>query len=220
MNSRKMQEAVEIELRQRDKDYEVKNKLQSKEIFYYLNRSVRDYVQGIYKDGIDRNEANKKKLGRLLVSTIIDSGINIGVQYPYSYAVDIPEEVLYVINERALMTADLEEIGNLYIKPISYDEYSVNKDNPFRKATEEKLWRLEGVNQHIILLPNNGKVNVIEKIYLDYIKTPLDINISQDCELHVDVHPNIINGAVKLILGASQESTGYQIQDKEQKENK
>jgi hypothetical protein len=219
MNSRQMQEAVEIELRQRDKDYEVKNKLQSKEIFYYLDRSQRDYVHNIYKDGIDKNEANKKKLGKLLISTILTSGIAVGTQYPKSYTIDTPEEILYVINERALITIDSVEIDDLYVKPISYDEYNVNKENPFRKSTDEKVLRLEGSNKHTILLPSEG-TNVLIKVYLDYIKTPLDININQDCELHIDVHPNIIVGAAKLILGASQESTGYQIQDKEQKENK
>ena len=36
MTSREMQDAVEIELRQQDKDYEVKNKLESKEIFHFF----------------------------------------------------------------------------------------------------------------------------------------------------------------------------------------
>ena len=217
MNSRKMQTAVEVELSQADPNYEAKNKLESKDIFYYLSRSQRDYIQDIYDSGVDKNEENKKKLGKLLVSTTITTGIASSSYYPNSYTVDIPTNVLYVINERIKLTkVDSEVIDDLYVKPISYDEYSVNKDNPFRKATVDKCLRLEGVSKHTILLPEG----VLNEVYLDYIKTPTDIDLANDCELLENVHYNIIKGAIKLIQGAKENQIGYQIQNKEEIENK
>lgn len=219
MDSREMQYAVEIELEKSNPYYQLKDKLSSEQIFYYLTRSERDYVQDIYNNGLDKNEENKKKLGKLLIAVTLNSGISESSFYPNSYEVLLPEDVLYVINERANITSDGESISNLYIKPISYDEYNVNKDNPFRKPTTEKCLRLEGVNLHVILLPNSG-TQVLNEIYLDYVKTPLGIDLTQDCELHENVHPNIIKGAVKLIKAAQEEQAGYQIQDKEERENK
>lgn len=213
MTSREMQEAVEIELRQRDKDYEVKGKLESKEIFHFLTRYERDYIQEIYDSGIDKNEENKKKLGALLLtSTITGANVVANTFYPSAYTVTLPSGVLYVLNERAVISG----LTDIFIKPISFDEYSTNKDNPFRKPRVDKYLRLEGVNEHIILTPDT----TLTSVKIDYVKTPLGINISQDCELHTNVHPLIVTGAVKLILAAKQEQVGYQIQSIEEKQNK
>jgi len=216
MTSREMQEAVEIELKQYDKDYELKNKLESREIFHFLSRYERDFIQEIYDDGIDKNEANKKKLGALL-STISLTGANVVSSsfYPYSYEVTIPPELLYTINERADITTPDGTINNILVKPSSYDEYNVNKNNPFRKSTEVKCLRLEGAVNHIVIVPSN--TTTLDRIQLDYVKTPLGIDIDQNCELHVNTHYNIVKGAVKLILAAKQEQVGYQISSMEEK---
>jgi hypothetical protein len=213
MDARYMQEAVEIELSQYDPDYELKNKLESRQIFYYLSRSERDYVQEIYNSGVDKNEENKKKLGSLLLTTTISGG-NIASNsfYPSAYTISLPSELLYVINERAITSDE----SNIYIKPISYDEYNTNKDNPFRKARIDKYLRLEGADQHIILTPNT----TLTGVKIDYIKTPSGIDLNQNCELHESVHYNIVKGAVKLIMAAKQNQIGYSIQSKEEKENK
>jgi len=209
MNAIEMQEAVEIELRQRDPDYEVKHKLESKEIFYFLSRSERDYVQEIYDEGIDKNEKNKKKLGGLLLTSTITGGdIASSTFYPSSYVVTLPDGVLYVLNERAN--------SDVFVKPISYDEYNVSRDNPFRQPRIDKFLRLDGLGIHIILTPSV----TLTKLSIDYVKTPLGISVNQNCELHESVHYNIVKGAVKLILAAKQEQVGYQIQSIEEKQNK
>jgi len=161
-----MQEAVEIELKQYDKDYELKNKLESREIFHFLSRYERDFIQEIYDDGIDKNEANKKKLGALL-STISLTGANVVASsfYPYSYEVTIPPELLYTINERADITTPDGTINNILVKPSSYDEYNVNKNNPFRKPTEYKCLRLEAAANHIVIVPSN--TTTLDRIQLD-----------------------------------------------------
>lgn len=218
MTSREMQEAVEIELRQQNPDYEVKGKMESKEIFHFLTRAERDFVQDVYNDGIDRKEENKKKLGKLLSTITISSGSisDYSAFYPNGFLVTIPDAVLYVVNERAKFTYNSVNYDNIFVKPISFDEYSKNKDNPFRKPNIEKCLRLEGVNQHIILTQGGTLTNV----YLDYVKTPLGININQVCELHENVHLNIVKSAVKLINAAKENQIGYQLQHKEEIENK
>lgn len=221
MTAREMQLAVEIELRQRDKDYEVKNKLQSDEIFYFLSRAERDYVQEVYDSGIDKNEENRRKLGSLLRNTTISGGnITVYSFYPNAYSVVMPNGILYTINERATFTYSGDTYTNVFIKPMSYDEYSVNKDNPFRKPNLEKCMRMESVSTHIILVPNSA---VLTSIYLDYMATPNGIYISDDtsgdCQLHESVHYNVVRNAVKLILAAKQEQIGYNLQSIEEKNN-
>jgi hypothetical protein len=226
MTAREMQEYVEIELRQRDPNYEVKSKLESKELFYFLSRAERDYVQEIYDDGIDKNEENRKKLGALLVSGIISSGdITQNTYYEKTgfnsaYDVVMPDGILYTINERARFVYGGLTYDNIFVKPISFDEYSVNKENPFRRDNIEKCLRLESANRHTILLLYGGALN---RIYLDYITTPTGIFVSDDtsgdCQLHESVHYNIVRNAVKLILAAKQEQVGYNIQSIEGKQN-
>lgn len=220
MNSREMQESVEIELKQYDADYEVKWKLESRELFYYLSRSQRDYIQEIYDFGIDKNEENKKKLGSLFVTTTI-TGLSIvdnSASYPDSYLVTLPTDVMYVINERVAVTKNdtAENLTNIHVKPISYDEYSVNKNNPFRKQTDDKCLRLDLNNDHIIITSNA----LLTSVYLDYIKTPLEIDLTQDSELHESVHYNVVKGAVKLILASRKDQVGYNLQSIEGDKNK
>lgn len=213
MTNVEMQEFVEVELRQRDPDYDSKNKLNSREIFYFLSRAERDYIQEIYGLGVDKNEENKEKLGALLSTSIITGGdITSNSFYPSSYNVAMPNTLLYVINERASTATE----SNIYVKPISFDEYNTSVANPFRKARLDKYLRLQGLSNHIILTPNT----TLTSVNLDYIKMPLGISISQNCELHENVHPNIVKIAVKLILAAKQEQVGYQIQSIEEKNNK
>lgn len=219
MNSREMQKSFEFEIRQNDKDYEVKNKLQSDEIFYFLSRAERDYVQEIYDSGLDKNEENKKKLGGLLISSTISAGqISVNNHYPNSFNVVLPSNLLYTMNERANVTFTSGTIDDVWVKPNSYDEYNSNKDNPFRKSRTDKVARMDGDGFHIILCtPETVSLN---RIYIDYVKTPLGINVSQNCELHESVHYNVIKGAVKLYMAAKQEQIGYQMQSVEEKNNK
>lgn len=213
MTSREMQEAVEIELRQFDPTYEVKDKLESKEIFHFLTRAERDFVQDIYDKGLDKNEENRVKLGSLLsTSTITGGDIASSTFYPSSFIITLPSDTLYVTNERASTSS----VSDIFVKPISFDEYNVNKNNPFRMPTVEKYLRLKGLNEHIILTPNT----TLASLKVDYIKIPLGINVSQDCELNENVHLNIVKSAVKLIKAAKENQVGYQIQHKEEIENK
>lgn len=220
MDSRKMQEYVEIELNQYDPDYGTTWKLQSRELFYYLNRSQRDYVQEIYDSGVDKSEANKRKLGSLFQNTSI-TGLNItdnSSSYPNSYVVTLPSGIMYVTNERVNMTTKTSgaSLTDIYVKPISYDTYNVNKDNPFRKSNYGKCLRFDLNGNHVVIVHDS----VLNTVKLDYIKTPEEITLTQDSELHESVHYNIINGAVKLILASKRDQVGYQIQSIEQKENK
>jgi len=214
-----MQEAVEIELGLQDPNYEERGKLESRVIFYYLSRYEMDYIKLIYEEGFDKNESNKRKLGKLLEEVTITGGdIVSSTFYPDAYVVTIPTDVLYTINERVDLTENAIPYLNILTKPISYDEYSANKNNPFRHANVEKCLRLEGVNSHTLLVTSD--TDSLNNVYLNYIKTPLGINLSQDCELHEGVHHNIVSGAVKLIQAAMQNQVGYNIQSKEEQVNK
>ena len=126
--------------------------------------------------------------------------------------------MLYILNERARF--DQYSNYNILIKPISYDEYSANKDNPFKKPRPDKFWRLKGPGEtnNTIIVPSGYALLYGTK--LDYIAMPQGISNNTNSELHESTHNNIVTRAVKLILGAKQNQIGYQIQDKEDKENK
>jgi len=138
-----MQEAVESELAQGDLLYVLKNNWESRELFYFLTKAERNYVQNVYDEGFDKDEKNRELLGNLLKTSVITGGnITTNTFYPNSYTVILPTDLLRVGNERADITTSEGSLTDLMVIPILYDEYNVNKNNPFRKPTNEKCLRL------------------------------------------------------------------------------
>lgn len=215
MTGREMQRNFGFELQERDPSFYLKNKLNSNKIFYYLSRYQMDYINDLYGQGPDMSEANKAKLGKMFVQSIITGGsitsnANYSIGNVTGFDVVKPADLLYPLNQRGVLSSGETDVE---VEPISYDFYNVNKENPFRKPTTVKLWRLDSPNSHIVM--TNG--GTLTSYYLDYIKMPTDIDLINDCKLDISTHWNVVKGAVKLLLGAKNDQTAYQIQTIEEK---
>lgn len=99
------------------------------------------------------------------------------------------------------------EMKNIYVKPVSHDEYNVNILNPFKKPNRDRVWRLDYSTLHgykIHELITDGTYEVV-KYFVRYISKPsaivVDINVPANqmpCMLDSMTHREIVDIAVRI----------------------
>ncbi|MCK5643514.1 MAG: hypothetical protein KAJ19_22075 [Gammaproteobacteria bacterium] len=157
------------------------------------------------------------------------------------------DPILRVRNERsdiALGTTNFyydrisgNAITDVEVDPIDDDFYSANKENPYKKSSIKKIWRIDGADEthkeheyitdgtftlttvhlHIdrkpraIVVPETTAVPYdAADGYIDGIYF-LDFNTGLDCALDRSIHREIVEKAVKLAYAALQDEKGFQI---------
>lgn len=159
----------------------------------------------------------------------------------------ITDPVLRVRNERAdiALTADNfyydkiagNAIADVEVDPVDDDFYSANKDNPYKKPSEKKIWRIDGADEsskeheyitdgtftlttvHLHIDRKPRAIIVPETTSLPYQSSDgeidgikfTDFNTGLDSLLDPIIHRAIVDRAVKLAYAALQDQTGFQI---------
>lgn len=201
------------------------------ELSVYLTKAQLEIIKNYYdplsnrkQKGFEATEKRRRDLDQLVkdyktTSTITNSS-NIDSEAKF-YA--IPNDLFLIVNEKAKITSeDCYNNKTLTIKPMSYDEYDIQIDNPFEKPNEKVAWRLDLSNV------NNTKVVEIISPYnisgsleyqIRYIKYPKPIiitnlntafpsdNLTIDgifvetpCELNTEICREILDRAVLIAL--------------------
>ena len=173
-----------------------------------------------YQKGFENSEKRRVDLKQLIKNYKTTSNFtNSNSISSESKFFNIPDDVFLITNEFGIIQDDgcyKQDIIN--IKPITQDEYNIQKRNPYKKPNNKVAWRLDFSNL------NNNKVVEIISIYnieynLRYIKYPKPIilgnlnelfpseNLSidgyfsiQECELDDEIQREIIDRAVELAL--------------------
>ena len=199
------------------------------ELSVYLTTAQLEIIKNYYdplsnrkQKGFESTEKRRRDLNQLIkdykTSTVITDSSNINSEAKYY---PLPNDLFLIVNEKAKITSeDCYNNKTLTIKPISYDEYDIQIDNPFEKPNEKVAWRLDLSNV------NNSKVVEIISPYnilgsleyqIRYIKYPkpiiitdLDIAFPSDnltidgistetpCELNTEICREILDRAVLL----------------------
>jgi len=199
------------------------------ELSVYLSKAQLEIVKNYYdplsnrkQKGFEATEKRRRDLNQLVkdykTSTTVSNSFNMDSEskfYP------IPDDLFLIVNEKAkVISEDCYNNTFLNVKPISYDEYNIQSDNPFEKPNEKVAWRLD--------LSNVNNVKVVEIIspynilgsleyQIRYIKYPKPIiitnlddafpsdNLTIDgissetaCELNTEVCREILDRAVML----------------------
>jgi len=154
----------------------------------FIDRYIQDY---------DISEHARKKLITLVknYSATPDAtgATNISVNAVF---VDLPSDLRRPLQEHVVDSSTI-----IKVKPIKYDEYNINKDDPFKKPDSDLVWRLDyGDTSLRHELITDGVVS-IDTYKLRYIKNPTDIDIfaNTSCILNTTDHEEIIDIAVSLI---------------------
>ena len=201
------------------------------ELSVYLTKAQIEIIKNYYdplsnrkQKGFEATEKRRRDLNQLVkdykTSTTITNSSNINSEAKFYI---VPDDLFLIVNEKAkIISEDCYNNKTLTIKPISYDEYDIQIDNPFEKPNEKVAWRLDISNV------NNSKVVEIISPYnilgtleyqIRYIKYPKPIiitnlntafpsdNLTIDgisaetpCELNIEICREILDRAVLLAL--------------------
>ena len=211
------------------------------ELSVYLTRAQLELVKNYYdplsnrkQKGFEATEKRRRDLNQLVkdykTSDIISNESNI---HPEAKFYTIPNDLFLIVNEKVKITSnDCYNGKTITVRPVSYDEYDVQIDNPFEKPYEKLAWRLDLSNV------NNTKVVEIISPYnisgsleyqIRYIKYPKPIIITNlntafpsdnltideiftetSCELNTEICREILDRAVLLAL-ADYKPQGLQV---------
>jgi len=211
------------------------------ELSVYLSKAQIELVKNYYdplsnrkQKGFEATEKRRRDLNQLVkdykTSDIISNESNI---HPEAKFYTIPNDLFLIVNEKVKITSnDCYNGKTITVRPVSYDEYDVQIDNPFEKPYEKLAWRLDLSNV------NNTKVVEIISPYnisgsleyqIRYIKYPKPIIITNlntafpsdnltideiftetSCELNTEICREILDRAVLLAL-ADYKPQGLQV---------
>ena len=130
---------------------------------------------------------------------------------------------------------------NLWVRPITHDEISINTDNPFKQPYDEMVWRLDYSSVTSSVTPKRMELitdgtYTVEEYVIRYYKRPPPILTpcpptypaftidgiassltGTDCVLDSITHRGIVDEAVRLAVAALEEQQTYQVKSAESK---
>ena len=204
------------------------------ELSLYLTKAQLEIVKNYYDPLSNRKQKGRRDLNQLIkdykTSDIISNSLNIDSEakfYP------IPDDLFLIVNEKAkVISEDCYNNTFLNVKPMSYDEYNIQIDNPFEKPDNKVAWRLDLSNiSNIKVVEIISPYNILGSLeyQIRYIKYPKPIiitnldtafpsdNLTIDgistetaCELNTEVCREILDRAV-ILATADYKSQNLQI---------
>lgn len=192
----------------------------------YLTKAQLEIVKNYYdalsnrkQRGFEGSEKRRVDLKQLIkdykTSTSFTNSLSI---YPTSKFFNIPQDVFLIVNEKAKILntgCDLNKI--IQVKPVNYDEFNKQIDNPFKRPDNSLAWRLDISN-----INNNKVVEIITpftnlEYQIRYLKYPKPIiltdlitsfpfenltieglSVITPCELDNEIHQEILDRAIEL----------------------
>jgi len=167
-----------------------------------------------YKKGFEGNDKRRADLQELVVDySAKPEQANNGL-VENSYTVKLPSKCFLVKYEAGKKYTNKEHI--VKIIPMLYDEFHDSLRNPYRRVSKDKGYRLDKQSELGIKVVELVLYEPIDTYQIRYIKYPspiiltdlggvssetlsIDGIVSQtECELHEELHPEILDRAVLL----------------------
>lgn len=203
----------------------------------FLTKAQDEIVKSIYspynetQKSFESSENRRIELKELVKPYVTTS------YFTSTYAIDnnskfieIPNDVYYILQEELKVTSTDSCVNGTKIKviPITHDEYSTQKDSPFRKPNKRKAWRMDvsKINSKKVVeiitpfTPSEYKMRYIKEpspiILSNFESDPElvglgltinNLNVITECELNSELHRNIIDRAVELAIRSYRENT-------------
>lgn len=175
MTGRELHISLEKSAQTLDKRLIFEDKKFSSVYYNYLNKAQNLIVDELYNKGISRTESETRALSILIKRAAvqnISATVPLGIYGDNDIEVDIDvstNDSKRVLNEYVYIT----EYGKyVEIIPISYDFYMSNRNNPYKKPSENEIWRLIANDRHILILPSGVSPT---NYYYEYLLNPVDI---------------------------------------------
>ncbi len=175
-----------------------------------------------YKEGFEKSSKRRSDLKELVTHYKGTSKLSADVTIDEdSQLFKLPSDVFITLQETGKVISSDKCINNksINIKPITHDEYNIQKSNPFKKPDGSVIWKLDLSSVNSFDLVELISPYTIYQYDLRYIKQPepivltnLDTEFSgeglsvdgvtttQTCKLSETLHKEILDRAVELAL--------------------
>ena len=187
----------------------------SEEKDMFINLAVNQIVDVNYRV-FEKDEEARAKLNTIVKTT------NLGT---------VAQVNLTAINDfrytLALKGTTPDKCGNLIsrkISPVQWDDEAGNQNDPFNKNSNTNLGYVQVNAQVGTPAVDSNVLNILSdttptEVTLVYLKTPTNVNsISTpivNCELPVSAHEEVVDLAVRKMLGTVESQVQYQMQSNE-----
>lgn len=168
----------------------------SNEESFEQTEEVRRYLSKLVKDStLSMSNVRNKKLSR------------------NSSFYELPKDVWFIVYESLVLKSyDCKNNNSMDVMPVTHDEYSKLKNNPFRGANDRRALRLDYGNNTIEIICNKA----VSGYYIRYLSKPEPIilvdlpdglsiggvSIAQTCKLHEALHERVLELAVRMVIAS------------------
>jgi len=209
MNALQMQIEFQRLLYTSNPEFETKDRLDTDEIFAYLNISQLRTMKAKYfpslnmKENIENINKNIDELRHLIgrtIGTSITPLTNPDILHGNMMA--LPSDYLYYIRSDSKITRTacpvISSTSTVPNKIINYNEVESFTTNSFNKPIIRKPGVIFEANNKIIVFVD--RFTTLTAIVLTYLRTPIQIGLggSNDCELAEYLHEEIVQQAVEI----------------------
>jgi hypothetical protein len=167
--------------------------IQSKDIEFFLNKGLDAWVQSTY-DAYKGQEELRKRLGSIIVTEILpntdSAGVNSGVYGGEVWT--LPADVLYVLDE-VINTA-----SPVPVKPVDFNYYNKQRNNPFKKAGTRVVWRLDVDDSKHELVGHSGAITNYRVSYVKYPDRIVLHGTQDDTDVDIRWEDEIVDKAVEI----------------------
>jgi len=207
-------------------EYEKSVVLTKAEIEYcrnIFNPKGNKYGEGF--DGSPKRQIDFHKLTTIANPTEITTNLNNYTKFDKRGVLyQLPQNIMYIINETATITYDTDHTHEINITPITFDELSLYKSRPYKQPYKYQGWRLLGIDTtngntiSEIIVKTGATISDYAIRYIRFPKPIILFDLStvtdytetfggltilgetqqQTCELDESVHPEILQRAVEI----------------------
>jgi hypothetical protein len=175
------------------------------EIDLWLNEAIKMYVKtryggnNLYGTAVEETQKRTDDLRELVLeSTLTSSGNG---SKPNSKYYPLPSDYWFSLSEEV----DIEyndcdgntTTDRIRVKNIGSGAYSTMIKDPFNKPNKTRVLRLMSSDNIEVLADSETTLN---SLYLRYIKAPLEVSSTVDCDLASHTHSEIVDKAVILAI--------------------
>jgi len=207
MNALQMQIEFQRLLYTSNPEFEVKDKLDTDEIFAYLNISQLRLMKAKYfpslnmRENIENINRNIDEL-RHLIGRTTGTSISQLTDILHGNMMALPIDYLYYIRSDSRITRSAVPVisspSTVPNKVISYNDVEAVTTNSFNKPIIRKPCVVFEANNKIIIFVD--KYTTLAAVVLTYLRTPIQIALggSNDCELAEYLHEELVQQAVEI----------------------
>jgi hypothetical protein len=174
----------------------------------FINLAINEYVKNKHKQ-FELNEKVREDLLTLVSPTYTVVTTDV-------IDLDVVPSFLFVLRVEIDVVSTCGPLRGIPVTPMQQDDFSESQRDPFNKATDKQPQYLQNVQggARTLQVYSDNQPTEIRMIYLQQA-VEVDINTNTDCNLPDHTHEEVVNLAVRKMLGTIEGFQNYQVQQNE-----